>query len=73
MAPSVPGSRVEQGEPAGGEAVLLVRVEHGLILWLPARPWRRNTESDDSTSYNTAQNTKTFETTSIGEEEVVTC
>lgn len=73
MAPSAPGARVEQGEPAGGEAVLLVRVEHGLSLWLAARPWRRNTESDDGTSYNTAQNTNTIEATSIGKEEVVTC
>jgi len=31
--PGIAGGRVEQGLPAGGEAVLLVRVEHGLILW----------------------------------------
>jgi len=33
--------RVEQGLPAGGEAVLLVRVEQGLILWF--WPWERTT------------------------------
>lgn len=36
------GGRVEQGLPAGGEAVLLVRVEHGLILWF--WPWDRQTD-----------------------------
>lgn len=34
------GGRVEQGLPAGGEAVLLVKVEQGLILWF--WPWRTN-------------------------------
>lgn len=32
---------MEQGLPAGGEAVLLVKVEHGLILWF--WPWDRQT------------------------------
>lgn len=33
------GGRVEHGLLAGGEAVLLVKVEHGLIRWVTAEPW----------------------------------
>lgn len=42
VCPGMAGGRVEQGLPAGGEAVLLVKVEHGLILWF--WPWGQTDE-----------------------------
>lgn len=40
--PGAAGGSVEQGLQAGGEAVLLVRVEHGLILPLAPKPCTQN-------------------------------
>lgn len=47
--PGMVGGRVEQGLPAGGEAVLLVKVEQGLILWF--WPWHDQTDSFKHTFY----------------------
>lgn len=39
------GGRVEQGLLAGGEAVLLVSVEQGLMRCVPAEVWKRASSS----------------------------
>lgn len=43
--PGAAGGRVEQGLQPGGDAVLLVRVEHGLILPLTPTPYKNHSHS----------------------------